>query len=57
MVGTETYGTSGTISGGSDSFTWNQWSTDSLSMGEQGGGPTVRAIPNYTQKSGTRGHS
>jgi hypothetical protein len=28
MAGTETYGTGGTISGGSDSFTWSQSATD-----------------------------
>ena len=46
MSGTETYGQGGTISGGSDSFTWAQTASDNLIITQAYGGTTLGA---YTQ--------
>jgi len=47
MLGTETYGSGGTVSGGSDSFTWAQTATDALGLTEDGGGTTLGAYTLY----------
>jgi hypothetical protein len=46
MPGTETYGTGGTVSGGSDSFTWAQSVSDTVVM-TQTICDTVTASPVY----------
>ena len=47
MMGTETYGTGGTVSSGSDSFTWAQLGLDNLTMSEQGGGSAGGTYTTY----------
>src|SRR5271169_6476285 len=47
MQGTETYGSDGTVSSGSDSFTWAQTASDLLVLTETANGPTLGAYPEY----------
>src|SRR5262249_20999075 len=47
MAGTETYGTGGTISGGSDSFNWGQTASDNLIAVQIYGGTTLGAYTLY----------
>ena len=47
MLGTETYGSEGTVSSGSDSFTWAQTASDLLAMTENANGPTLGAYTEY----------
>jgi hypothetical protein len=47
MPGTETYGAGGTISGGSDSYTWTQTASDYANFSQQGGGPTLASYTSY----------
>ena len=47
MQGTETLGAGGVVTGGSDSFTWVQWASDSLGLAEaQGSGTSL--LGSYT---------
>ena len=41
MQGTETYGSTGAVSGGSDSFTWAQTDSDNLIISQDYGGTTL----------------
>ncbi len=47
MLGTETYGTGGTISGGADSFTWAQTAYDNATIDEYGNNGTMGAALDY----------
>jgi hypothetical protein len=47
MLGTETYGSEGTVSSGSDSFTWAQTASDLLALNENANGPTLGANTEY----------
>jgi hypothetical protein len=47
MLGTETYGTGGTISGGADSFTWAQTAYDNATIDEYGNNGTMGAAFDY----------
>jgi hypothetical protein len=47
MLGTETYGALGTVSSGSDSFTWAQTASDLLALMENAGGTTLGAYTEY----------
>ena len=47
MSGTETYGPEGTVSGGSDSFTWAQTASDNLILTQDYGGTTLGAYTLY----------
>ena len=47
MSGTETYGPGGTVSGGSDSFTWAQTASDNLILTQDYGGTTLGAYTLY----------
>jgi hypothetical protein len=42
MAGTENYGTGGTISAGTDSFTWSQTASDNLVITQDYGGTTLK---------------
>ncbi len=47
MLGTETYGMGGTISGGADSFTWAQTGYDNATIDEYGNNGTMGAALDY----------